>query len=157
MKYGIIKEKLEVIFNMATVINNILDNQHLSLGDISKKSGVALSTLKNAAKKPIENWSIRVLNAFAEGLDTKPTKLLGELQPDGYSLKIDNKKQTIQDVYIPDKEQFQQIRFVVESEHLEGWNPTKKDIEYLLDEAINPDPKLDDEIDKVFGDQVDPR
>jgi len=52
---------------------------------------------------------------------------------------------------------YQQIRFVVEMEHLEGWNPTRNDIQYLLDTVKHPDPKLDAEIDKLFWDRVDER
>lgn len=77
------------------------------------------------------------------------------MQIDGYELEINNKEQTIQGVYIPDKGLFQQVRFVVESEHLEGWNPKTKDIKYLLNTLNHPDSELDDEIDKLFGDQVD--
>lgn len=68
-----------------------------------------------------------------------------------YQLKIDDQKQTIQDVYIANKELFQQVRFVVEMEHLEGWNPTQADIYYLLQEANEPDSYLDDEINCAFG------
>lgn len=72
-------------------------------------------------------------------------------------LKFNDQDQKIQDVYIADPTTYQNIKFVVKMEHLEGWNPTAKDIEYLLDQANNPDSKLDDLIDKEFGDQVDKR
>lgn len=140
---------------MPAVISGLLDQKNVSLKEVSEKSGVPVSTLSNAAKKPIESWSIRVLNAFAKGLDEEPSDLLNILQPKGYQLDINDRKQTIQGVYISDKELYQQIRFVVEMEHLEGWNPTTKDIRYLLSSAKNPDPELDKEIDKLFGDQAD--
>ena len=50
---------------------------------------------------------------------------------------------------------YNNIRTAVEVEHLEGWNPTKKDIKYLLDSAINPDPKLTQRYDKIFGETDD--
>lgn len=74
-----------------------------------------------------------------------------------YKLEINNKEQIIQGIYILGKEVYQQIRFVVEMEHLEGWNPTRNDIQYLLDTVKHPNPKLDVEIDKLFGDRVDER
>ncbi|MCH3904309.1 MAG: helix-turn-helix transcriptional regulator [Lactobacillus sp.] len=140
---------------MPAVILGLMKESHVSMKEISEKSHVPFSTLNNAAKKPIENWSIRVLNAFATGLNKSASDLLEILQPQNYQLNIDNRNQTIQDVFIPDKELFQQIRFVVESEHLEGWNPTSKDIKYLLNAAKNPDPKMVAEAKDLFGDQVD--
>ena len=139
------------------VILGLLNNQNISVREVSEISKVPFSTLNNAIKKPIETWSIRVLNAFALALNQAPSKLLEILQPNGYELRIDNDAQTIQGVYSPDKVLFTQIRFVVENQHLEGWKPDKKDIEYLLDRAYNPDPELDDAIDKLVGDKVDAR
>lgn len=59
-----------------------------------------------------------------------------------YKLNIDDTRQTIQGIVIPDKEMYQQIRFVIENNHLEGWKPEKEDVEYLLKNAMHPDPKL---------------
>lgn len=67
-------------------------------------------------------------------------------------LKIDNQHQTIQGIYIPSKESFQQIRFVVENNHLEGWNPSPDDIEHLLKTVTNPDLKIVKEYQNIFGD-----
>jgi hypothetical protein len=145
------------IMQAQPVILGLLNNQNISVREVSEISKVPFSTLNNAMKKPIETWSIRVLNAFALALNQAPSKLLEILQPNGYELRIDNDAQTIQGVYIPDKVLFTQIRFVVENQHLEGWKPDKKDIEYLLDRAYNPDPELDDAIDKLVGDKVDAR
>lgn len=142
---------------MATVISNLLKENKLSIYDVAKISGVPKSTLANSIKKPIESWSIRVLNAFAEGLRKQPSQLLDILQPSNYILKINDKEQTIQGVYISDKETYQQIKFVVQMEHLEGWNPTSDDIKYLLHNANHPDPEIDDQLDDIFGDQLDAR
>jgi transcriptional regulator with XRE-family HTH domain len=138
---------------MATVIMNLLAQRNLSIYDVARKSGVSKSTLQNASEKPIENWSIRVLNAFAKGLGKKSSELLDILQPNNYNLEINNSAQTIQGVYIPNKQTFLNIRFTVEMEHMEGWNPTKRDIEYLLNEAERPDPELTAQIEQVFGKQ----
>ncbi len=45
------------------------------------------------------------------------------------------------------------IRFVVESEHLEGWQPDEEDILMLLDEAINPSKEIKSEIDRIWGEE----
>ena len=140
---------------MTTVIMNLLDQYNLTLSDISKISNVPLSTLTNAAKKPIESWSIRVLNAFAKGLSRKSSDLLDTLQPDNYSLDINDKRQTIQGVYIPDKQEYFNLRAVVQAEHLEGWNPTKKDIEYVYHGVINPKTKYLKEYHELFDDNGD--
>ena len=58
-----------------------------------------------------------------------------------YSLDIDNEKQTIQGVFIPDKTMFQQIRGAVQATHLDGWEPSSDDIKKLKANAMNPDPK----------------
>jgi len=136
---------------MANAILGYLDNQRISINEVSKKSGVAVSTLDNAVKKPIENWSIRVLDAFAVALNEKPGNLLNKLQPNPYILDINDGKQTIQGVYIPDKEMYQQIRSAVEDNHLEGWNPTSKDVKFLLKNALNPNPKDMERIDRIWN------
>lgn len=71
------------------------------------------------------------------------------------TLEINDRKQTIQGVYIEDKDTYYAIRTTVEVEHLEGWNPTKKDIEYLLNSANNPDPQLDKDYNEIFSDDED--
>lgn len=76
------------------------------------------------------------------------------------NLKIDDTNQIIQDVHIADKEIFQQIRFVVVNNHLEGWMPTSNDVKHLMDEAQNTHSELNKEYDKIFGeknDRLDPR
>lgn len=57
-----------------------------------------------------------------------------------YFLNIDNKEQTIQGIKITNKTKFQAIRFVVENNWFEGWEPTQSDILDLCEEWDNPDP-----------------
>lgn len=140
---------------MTAQIIKILDNNNITINDVANDSKVAVSTLRNSIKKPIDSWSIRVLSAFAISLKIRPGDLLNMLEPQPYILDINDQKQSIQGVYIPDKETYQQIRGVVEASHLEGWQPTKKDIQYLLDEALNPDPELEKRYEEIFGDQND--
>lgn len=71
------------------------------------------------------------------------------------NLKIDDTNQIIQGVHIADKEIFQQIRFVVVNNHLEGWMPTSNDVKSLLNEAQNTNSDLDKEYDKIFGEKND--
>ncbi|MGQ5710050.1 helix-turn-helix domain-containing protein [Lactobacillus sp. PSON] len=135
---------------MTTTISAILNNNNLTVADIASKSGVARSTLGNAIKKPIESWSIRVLNAFAKGLGMQSPDLLSKLQSDNYELKIDDKNQMIQGIQISDKELYQQVKFAVVNNHLEGWQPTRDDILYLLKEVQKPDPEFDEMYRDLF-------
>lgn len=136
---------------MAALITNLLKREHLSLSDVARISGVAKSTLSSATKRPVETWTIKTLNAFAKGLNEEAGALLNFLQSRSYQLEINDHNQTIQGVQIADKELYQQIRFVVENNHLEGWQPTKEDIEYLVNVAVNPDPQLLKEYHQIFG------
>ena len=82
----------------------------------------------------------------------RPGDLLELLDP-VYSLKINDTNQMIQGIHIEDPEMYEQIRFVVESEHLEGWQPDEEDILMLLDEAINPSKEIKSEIDRIWGEE----
>lgn len=62
-----------------TAIRLIMADRHKSLSEISQVSHVPRSTLAHAWNKPVENWSVRVLTAFAQGLGYKPEELLDEL------------------------------------------------------------------------------
>lgn len=135
---------------MSATIVKLLESKNMSVTKVSEISNVPLSTLRNAIVKPIETWSIRVLNAFAIGLGERPGDLLNVLEAQPYILDINDETQTIQGVFIADKETYQQIRTVVEVNHLEGWNPTKPDIQELLDEAINPDPQVAKRFEEVW-------
>lgn len=138
---------------MATTISAMLNNNNMTVADIAAKSGVARSTLGNAIKKPIESWSIRVLNAFAKGLGMQSPDLLSKLQPDNYELQIDDENQTIQGIQISDQELYQQVKFAVVNNHLEGWQPTRDDILYLLKEVQQPDPEFDAMYKELFEDE----
>ena len=135
---------------MSATIVKLLESKNMSVTKVSEISKVPLSTLRNAIVKPIETWSIRVLNAFAIGLGERPGDLLNVLEAQPYILDINDETQTIQGVFIADKETYQQIRTVVEVNHLEGWNPVKSDIQELLDEAINPDPQVAERFEKIW-------
>ena len=135
---------------MSATIVKLLESKNMSVTKVSEISNVPLSTLRNAIVKPIETWSIRVLNAFAIGLGERPGDLLNALEAQLYILDINDETQTIQGVFIADKETYQQIRTVVEVNHLEGWNPTKSGIQELLDGAINPNPQVAERFEKIW-------
>ena len=105
--------------------------------------------------KPIETWSVRVLNAFASGLNERAGDLLNMLQSKEYKLDINDEKQTIQGVYVSDKAMYLELRGVIEASHLEGWNPIKKDIESVLDGVLNPDPEEVKEIMEIWEGSVE--
>ena len=65
----------------------------MSVTKVSEISNVPLSTLRNAIVKPIETWSIRVLNAFAIGLGERPGDLLNALEAQPYILDINDETQ----------------------------------------------------------------
>ena len=100
--------------------------------------------------KPIKTWSVRVLNAFASGLNERAGDLLNMLQSKEYKLDINDEKQTIQGVYVSDKAMYLELRGVIEASHLEGWNPTKKDVESVLDGVLNQDPEEVKEIMEIW-------
>lgn len=68
-----------------------------------------------------------------------------------HSLEIDNENQTIQGIFIKDKYIFQEMRGVIEASHLEGFNPTVKDIEDIRDAVMNPDPQEVERIEKIWN------
>lgn len=136
---------------MSATIVKLLKSKNISVAKVAEASNVPLSTLRNSIVKPIETWSIRVLNAFAIALKEKPGDLLNMLETQPYILDINDETQTIQGVFIANKEIYQQIRTVVEVNHLEGWNPTESDIQELLDEAIQPDPVVAERFEEIWG------
>lgn len=136
---------------MTTTIKKLLNSQNISIADVAAISNVPVTTLRSSITKPIETWSIRVLNAFAKALNESAGDLLNKLEQKEYSLEIDNKNQTIQDVFIRDKYIFQEMRGVIEASHLEGFNPTSKDIEDIQDAVMNPDQQEVERIEKIWS------
>ena len=47
-------------------------------------------------------------------------------------LKIDDQTQTIQGIRISDPDLYKKIRFIVQNNHLEGWQPTEQEINDLV-------------------------
>jgi len=70
-----------------------------------------------------------------------------------YELVIDDEQQIIQGVKIVDREIYLLVKSVVEISVLSGWQPVKKEIQVLYDEALHPDPKLEKEYQEIFGEE----
>ena len=138
-----------------SAISTLLKQQNITLTKISKEFDIPRKVIQKALKQKPDAWSPKILNAFATSLDKTPGELVALLMPDAYVLEINDPNQTIQDVYIEDKETYQQIRFIVESEHLEGWEPTTAEVEFLLAQALEPNLDLQQEVDQIWGEDHD--
>ena len=137
---------------MLSKISILLTNHHLTLKDVSQSNSLIETDLEDALNENPDNWSSAILSSLSSSLNMRPGDLLELLDP-VYSLKINDTNQMIQGIYIEDPEMYEQIRFVVESEHLEGWQPDEEDILMLLDEAINPSKEIKSEIDRIWGEE----
>lgn len=137
---------------MAITIQNYLNKNNLSISQISRQTGIGVSTLATAFKKPVENWTIKILNAVAQAAGERPSTLLDKLQDDSYKLEIDNKEQTIQGIKISNSDKFQTVRFAVEANYFEGWKPSKEDIKFLCDYYDNPSPEDQADFNTIWND-----
>lgn len=135
---------------MATTISALLNEQQLAIADLASQSGIDQAALAKAVEKPVATWSIAVLNAFAQGLGMQASDLLNQLQPNDYKLQIDDQKQIIQGLHISDYKLYQQVKFAVVNDHLEGWQPKREDVQYLLAEIQRPDPEFDERYKELF-------
>lgn len=132
-------------------VNEVMANYDTNLTDIAHKSGISKTTLSNAFKRPISTWTIRILNGVATAINESPEKLLHLLQDDQYSLTIDDQSQTIQGVKIPDSVTYQDIKFTVKNNAMEGWRPSRSDIEELKAFAETSHPELQQRFKEIFG------
>lgn len=134
-------------------LSRILEASHTTATQIARDTGINPSTLTQAYKKPIDTWSVRVLNATAKGLRTTPARLLEQLQGDKYELEINDDEQVIQGVHFPDSTEYHKMRFLVVNETLEGWKPSREDILRMADRIAHPDASVIKEYESVFGKQ----
>ena len=132
-------------------VNEVMANYDTNITNISHKSGISKTTLSNAFKRPISTWTIRILNGVATAINESPEKLLHLLQGDQYSLTIDDQAQTIQGVKIPDPEIYRNIKFSVKNNVMEGWQPSRADIEDLKAFAEISHPELNQRFKEIFG------
>ena len=132
-------------------INEVMTNYDTNLSDIAYKSGISKTTLSNAFKRPITTWTIRILNGVATAINEPPEKLLHLLQGEQYSLIINDQEQSIQGVKIPDLTTYQNIKFTVKNNVMEGWQPSRSDIEELKVFAESSHPELEQKFKEIFG------
>ena len=132
------KKLTERYLIMAQDIMTMLDDQKVSLTDVANVANIGLSTLSTAVKRPVDTWSLRIINGLARALYMQPGELVNRIQDVPFELDVNDQKQTIQGVFISDSTQYKQIKFVVNSTVMEGWEPDVKDIERLKLEAANP-------------------
>lgn len=65
-------------------------------------------------------------------------------------LEINSKQQTIQGVLLADTSDFLSLRAILQTEHLEGFNPTKKDVEEIIKKSKQKDEDFDQLYQKLF-------
>ena len=64
-------------------------------------------------------------------------------------LKIDNQTQIIQGIRISDPDLYKKIRFIVQNNHLEGWQLTEQEINDLVHDETD----LSEDYYPIFGEK----
>lgn len=153
-KYSIINYATkEVLVGMEARVEQYLSAHAISLQKISKTSGVALSTLSAALNKPIENWSVRILNAVSQTTGERPSEVLQQLQPENFELELDDEQLTIQGVQFDDEYTYANVLNAVLSNVYEGWQPTMQDVQRGKDLLTTPDPELAARYAEIFNEE----
>ncbi|MBC8744660.1 helix-turn-helix transcriptional regulator [Lactobacillus sp. Marseille-P7033] len=140
---------------MVESIVNILKANNITVSFVAQESGLDIAQVSAALKSPVATWSIQILNAFADALAERPGELLDQLQDLPFQLQTDDDQLMIQRVRFSNRSSYQQVRFAVESNVLEGWKPTAKEIRLLKEAAETPDTEMQTEIKRLFGDKND--
>lgn len=65
-------------------------------------------------------------------------------------LEINSKQQTIQGVPLANTSNFLSLRAILQAEHLEGFNPTKEDVEEIIKKSKQEDEEFDRLYQKLF-------
>ncbi|MBB1100157.1 helix-turn-helix transcriptional regulator [Limosilactobacillus agrestis] len=138
---------------MAKNIINILRTNHITVAFVAQESGLDVAQVNKALQRPVATWSIQILNALADALGERPGELLEQIQDFPFQLQTDDGQLTIQHVQFQTLSSYQQVRFAVESNVLEGWEPTAKEVRMLREAAENPDDEMASEIERLFGDR----
>lgn len=128
-----------------STINDILKVKNTSLLDIAEKTGSPYSSLYNSSRNDITNWKISTLNTFANGLDMNAGELLNLLQQsDLPKIEFDDSKLELQN-YNFSKEQkdlYFYMKKIVTDSAIQGFIPTKEEIEALVTSLSNNDSSL---------------
>lgn len=140
---------------MAEKIDHILKANNITIALVAQESGLDVAQVRAALKRPVATWSVQILNALAETLGERPGELLDQIQDFPFHLQKDDRQLTIQRVQFSSLATYQQVRFAVESNVLEGWEPTAKEVRILRETAEHPDDEMIAEIEQLFGDEND--
>lgn len=133
-------------------IGEVQASYDTNLADIASKSGISKATLSRAFNRPVSTWTIQILNRVAAAINESPEKLLRLLQDDRYLLAINDQAQTIQGVRIPDLTTYRNVKFVVKSNVMEGWQPHYSDVKGLTEFTEAAHPELEQKFKDIFGD-----
>ncbi len=138
---------------MAENIINILKTNNMTVAFVAQESGLDVAQVNETLKRPVATWSIQILNALADALGERPGELLDRIQDFDFHLHTDDDQLTIQHVQFQTPSSYQQVRFAVESNVLEGWEPTTTEVRRLKESAENPDDEILMEIEQLLAER----
>ena len=127
-------------------IGEVQASYDTNLADIASKSGISKATLSRAFNRPVSTLTIQILNGVAAAINESPEK------DDRYLLAINDQAQTIQGVRIPDLTTYRNVKFVVKSNVMEGWQPHYSDVKGLTEFTEAAHPELEQKFKDIFGD-----
>lgn len=136
-------------------VQEIMKQYDVTLSEIAHHSGISKTTLSGAFNRPVESWSIRILNGVAKALHESPSDLLKELQEEQYEFKFDDEEQTIMGVKFEDEFDYQAAKFAIYNNVIEGWEPTKEDVAELKAFGEVEHPELESKMHRIFGEPRD--
>ena len=84
-----------------------------------------------------------------------PAQVLTESQPRSFKYVVDDDKQTIQGFHIEDPHLFWVVEAAVHNSVMAGWQPTKDDIMDTYRVITTPQPELERDFKRIFGDAHD--
>lgn len=129
-------------------IKNMLEERNLSIHKVSEMTDEASYTAIFQAIRRYEqtgsiaSWSVKIINALADGLGMSPGELLDELQGNTTqrSIKYDDKHLVLQGYqFKPDEfDLYKIIKQAVLNCALSGFKPTRDDIEMVASIVENP-------------------
>lgn len=128
---------------MLSKVTKFLKDNHLTLNQVSRASDISPSTLSNTFKRPVNSWKIGVLLKLAKMVHAPINDIIKYFSGYHWTLDINNQDQTIQGVHIKNKKTFKIIKSTITVECIEGWKPTKTDVEEVVNHYYHPLPKID--------------
>lgn len=136
---------------MAITIQQLLKKDQTSTAEVARAAGISEADLTTTLRQPVATWPIGILNAVASVTHQTPSRVLQQLQDEPFTLEIDDRKQQVQGVPIPDPHVFALLQSVVKISCMEGWKPTGAEIVDLVSMATSSQPRLDQDFEQIFG------